>query len=48
VRYIWVVGPRRKKAFYYDGALREVASGVFAATGDPFVDLPLADVFLGL
>jgi Uma2 family endonuclease len=48
VRYIWVFDPRRQKAFYCDGALREVASGVFATTEDPFVELPLADVFLGL
>jgi Uma2 family endonuclease len=47
VRYIWVVDPRRKKAFTYDGALREVAS-VFATTEDPLVELPLADVFRGL
>jgi len=47
VRYIWVVDPRRKKAFYYDGGLREVTS-VFATTEEPLVELPLADVFLGL
>jgi Uma2 family endonuclease len=48
VRYIWLVDPRRKKAFYYDGALREVTSGAFATTDEPLVELPLADVFLGL
>src|ERR1700722_16156823 len=48
VRYIWVVDPRPKKAFAYDGALREVTSGVLASAEEPFVDLPLADVFLGL
>jgi Uma2 family endonuclease len=48
VRYIWVVDPRRKKAFNYDGALREVTSGVLATTDEPLVELPLADVFLGL
>jgi|SRR5580700_3082042 Uma2 family endonuclease len=48
VRYIWVVDPRRKKAFYYDGGLRAVTSGVLATTDEPFVELPLADVFLGL
>jgi Uma2 family endonuclease len=47
VRYIWVVDPRRKKAFAYDGALREVTAG-FATTDEPLVELPLADVFLGL
>jgi Uma2 family endonuclease len=47
VRYIWVVDPRRKKAFAYDGALREV-TGAFATTEEPFVELPLSDVFLGL
>jgi Uma2 family endonuclease len=47
VRYIWVVDPRRKKAFSYDGALREVTSA-FATTEEPLVELPLADVFLGL
>jgi Uma2 family endonuclease len=46
-RYIWVADPRRKKAFAYDGALREV-TGAFATTDEPFVELPLADVFLGL
>jgi Uma2 family endonuclease len=48
VRYIWVVDPRRKKAFYYDGGLRAVTSGVLATTDEPFVELPFADVFLGL
>ena len=48
VRYIWVVDPRRKKAFYYDGGLRAVTSGVLATTDEPLVELPLADVFLGL
>jgi Uma2 family endonuclease len=48
VRYIWVFDPRRKKAFYYDGALREITSGVLATTDEPFVELSLADVFLGL
>jgi Uma2 family endonuclease len=48
VRYIWVVDPRRRKAFYYDGGLREVTSSVLATTGEPLVELPLADVFLGL
>ena len=48
VRYIWVVDPRPKKAFAYDGALREVTSGVLATAEEPFVELPLADVFLGL
>jgi Uma2 family endonuclease len=47
VRYIWVVDPRRKKAFAYDGALREVTSA-FATTEEPLVELPLADAFLGL
>jgi Uma2 family endonuclease len=47
VRYIWVVDPRRKKAFYHDGGLREVTSA-FATSEDPLVELPLADVFLGL
>jgi Uma2 family endonuclease len=47
VRYIWVVDPRRKKTFAYDGALREVTS-VLATTDEPLVELPLADVFLGL
>jgi Uma2 family endonuclease len=47
VRYIWVFDPRRKKALAYDGALREV-SGVLSTTGEPMIDLPLADVFLGL
>ena len=48
VRYIWVVDPRRKKAFYYDGGLRAVTSGVLATTDEPLVELPLGDVFLGL
>ena len=47
VRYIWVVDPRRKKAFAYDGGLREVTAA-FATTDEPFVELALADVFLGL
>lgn len=47
VGYIWVVDPRRKKAFAYDGALREV-TGAFVTTGEPLVELPLADVFQGL
>ena len=47
VRYIWLVDPRRKKAFSYDGALREVTDA-FATTGEPLVELPLADVFLNL
>jgi hypothetical protein len=47
VRYIWVVDPRRKKAFASDGGLRVVTSA-FATTEDPLVELPLADVFLGL
>ena len=47
VRYIWVVDPRRKKAFSYDGALREVTAAL-ATTVEAFVELPLADVFLGL
>ena len=45
VRYIWVVDPRRKKAFFYDGALREVTSGVLVTADEPVVELPLADVF---
>jgi Uma2 family endonuclease len=48
VRYIWVFDPRRKKAFTYDGALREVTSGVLATMEEPVVELPGADVFLGL
>jgi len=48
VRYIWVFDPRRKKAFTYDGAPREATSGVLSTTREPMVDLPLADVFLGL
>jgi Uma2 family endonuclease len=47
VSYIWVLDPRRKKAFYYDSGLREV-HGAFATTGEPLVELPLADVFLDL
>jgi Uma2 family endonuclease len=47
VRYIWIVDPRRNKAFSYDGALREVTSA-FVTTDEPVVELPLADVFLGL
>jgi Uma2 family endonuclease len=47
VRYIWVVDPRRKKAFSYDGSLREVTSA-FATTEEPLVQLPLADAFLNL
>jgi Uma2 family endonuclease len=47
VPYIWVVDPRRKKAFSYDGALREVTSA-FATTEEPLVQLPLTDVFLRL
>src|SRR5580700_3442667 len=47
VRYIWLVDPRRKKAFAYDGVLREVTPG-FATTEEPLLELPLADVFLGL
>ncbi len=48
VRYIWLIDPRRKKAYhYYDGALREVAS-VLATTEAPIVELPLTEVFLGL
>jgi len=45
VRYIWVVDPRRKKAFFYEGGLREVTSGVLATADEPIVELPLADVF---
>lgn len=45
VRYIWVVDPRRKKAFFYDGGLRGVTSGVLVTTDQPVVELPLADVF---
>jgi len=48
VRYIWLVDPRRKKAFYYDGALREVTTGAFATSDEPVIELPLADVFLGV
>jgi Uma2 family endonuclease len=47
VPYIWVVDPRRKKAFYYDRGLREVTAA-FATTDEPFVELALADVFLRL
>jgi Uma2 family endonuclease len=47
VRYIWAVDPRRKKAFSYDGALREV-TGAFTTTDEPLIELPLADVFLNL
>ena len=47
VRYIWVVDPRRRRAFYYDGGLREVRSD-FATTDEPLIELPLADLFLGL
>jgi Uma2 family endonuclease len=46
VRNIWVVDPRRKKAFLYDGGLREVTSGVLVTADEPVVELPLADVFL--
>jgi len=46
VRYIGVVDPRRKKAFSYDGALREVTA--FTTTGGTAIELPLAEVFLGL
>lgn len=48
VRYIWVIDPRRKKAFFYDGALKEITSSVLATTGEPLVELPLTDVFLGM
>lgn len=47
VRYIWVFDPRRKKAYTYDGALREV-TGALATTEEPVIELPLADVFLEL
>jgi Uma2 family endonuclease len=47
-RYIWVVDPRRKKAFFYDGGLREVTSGVLVTADEPVVELPLADMFLQL
>jgi Uma2 family endonuclease len=48
VRYIWVVDPRRKKAFFYDGGLQEVTSGVLVTADEPVVELPLADVFCNL
>jgi Uma2 family endonuclease len=45
VRYIWVIDPRRKKAFFYEGGLQEVTSGVFITADEPVVELPLAGVF---
>ncbi|MGA3241029.1 MAG: Uma2 family endonuclease [Bryobacteraceae bacterium] len=45
VRYIWIVDPRLKKAFFYDGGLREVTSGVLVTADEPVVELPLAEVF---
>src|ERR1700693_5224005 len=35
VRYIWVIDPRRKKAFFYDGGLQEVTSGVLVTADEP-------------
>jgi Uma2 family endonuclease len=48
MRYIWVIDPRLKKAFFYDGGLREVTSGVLVTADEPIVELPLADMFLQL
>jgi Uma2 family endonuclease len=47
VPHIWVIDPRRKKAFTYSGTrFEEVESG--ALTARHGVDLPLSDVFQGL
>jgi Uma2 family endonuclease len=46
VRYIWVIDPRRKKAFFYNGGLQEVTSGVLVTADQPVVEHPLTDVFL--
>jgi Uma2 family endonuclease len=47
VPHIWLIDPRRKKAFLFDGALREVAGQSLTAP-EAGIELPLDSVFLGL
>ena len=42
VRHIWVLDPRRKKAFTYDGSLREVSGEIITAAD---ASLPLSEIF---
>lgn len=48
VPYIWVIDPRRKKAYSYrDGSLEEVHGEAFVTT-NPEIRLPLEEIFRGL
>lgn len=47
VTHIWLIDPRRKKAFVFDGALHESTSASLTAP-EADIDLPLAAVFEGL
>jgi Uma2 family endonuclease len=48
VPYIWLIDPRRKRAFTYNGKLQEQAEPGFSTAGNPLIELPFADVFQGL
>lgn len=45
---IWLIDPRRKKAFTYNGKLAEQAEPGFSTGGGPLIELPFADIFQGL
>src|SRR5262249_16315564 len=45
---IWVVDPRRRKAFVFDGSVLEEVRGEAFVITNPEIRLPLDEVFLGL
>lgn len=47
VTHIWLFDPRRKKAYFYDGTLREVTGKTLTAP-EAGIELPLDAVFEGL
>lgn len=48
VPHIWVIDPRRKRAYFYcDGSLQELQGDAFVTT-NPEIRLPLDEIFRGL
>jgi hypothetical protein len=45
---IWVIDPRRRKAFTYSAQRLEQVTGAEMRTGEPLISIPLDEVFFGL
>jgi Uma2 family endonuclease len=48
VQYVWVIDPRRKKAFTYTGHQLQEVEGEELVTGSPEIRLSFAEIFRGL